>query len=175
MYRMYTRYMQDIYKTSNYQKKSDGPLPVKWLAIECIRDRVFSTQSDVWAFGIVLWEFFSLGKTPYPGLEAGDRFFDMLMNDYRMPQPLFAPREVYRIMSECWAREPTHRPRFRELADMLGDLLEAGEVDRYMDLGRRYESSDRRTGDILQWMASPDYQVDSDSLNGRLGVDEAEN
>ena len=166
--RIYTRYVQDIYKTSNYQKKSDGPLPVKWLAIECIRDRVFSTQSDVWAFGIVLWEFFSLGKTPYPGLEAGDRFFDMLMNDYRMPQPLFAPREVYRIMSECWAREPTHRPRFRELADMLGDLLEAGEVDRYMDLGRRYESSDRRTGDILQWMASPDYQVDSDSLNGRL-------
>jgi len=150
---------KDIYKTSNYQKKSDGPLPVKWLAIECIRDRVFSTQSDVWAFGIVLWEFFSLGKTPYPGLEAGDRFFDMLMNDYRMPQPLFAPREVYRIMSECWAREPTHRPRFRELADMLGDLLEAGEVDRYMDLGRRYESSDRRTGDILQWMASPDYQT----------------
>ena len=153
---------QDIYKTSNYQKKSDGPLPVKWLAIECIRDRVFSTQSDVWAFGIVLWEFFSLGKTPYPGLEAGDRFFDMLMNDYRMPQPLFAPREIYRIMSECWAREPAHRPRFRELADMLGDLLEAGEVDRYMDLGRRYESSDRRTGDILQWMASPDYQVDID-------------
>lgn len=150
---------KDIYKTSNYQKKSDGPLPVKWLAIECIRDRVFSTQSDVWAFGIVLWEFFSLGKTPYPGIEAGDRFFDMLMNDYRMPQPHFAPREVYRIMSECWAREPAHRPRFRELADMLGDLLEAGEVDRYMDLGRRYENNDRRTGDILQWMASPDYQA----------------
>ena len=42
---------KDIYKTNNYQKKSDGPLPVKWLAIECIRDRIFSTQSDVWAFG----------------------------------------------------------------------------------------------------------------------------
>ena len=42
---------KNIYKTNNYQKKSDGPLPVKWLAIECIRDRIFSTQSDVWAFG----------------------------------------------------------------------------------------------------------------------------
>ena len=54
---------------------------------------------------------------------------------------------------------------------MLGDLLEAGEVDRYIDLGRRYESSDRRTGDILQWMASPDYQVDTeDSLRIDLRV-----
>ena len=69
---------KDIYKNNTYQKKSDGPLPVKWMAIESIRDRVFSTESDVWAFGIVLWEMFSLGKTPYPGVEACDLYHMLL-------------------------------------------------------------------------------------------------
>ena len=88
---------KDIYKNNTYQKKSDGPLPVKWMAIESIRDRVFSTESDVWAFGIVLWEMFSLGKTPYPGVEACDlyhmllRYFLTLLFLYRQtgrPIPL---------------------------------------------------------------------------------------
>ena len=69
---------KDIYKNNTYHKKSDGPLPVKWMAIESIRDRVFSTESDVWAFGIVLWEMFSLGKTPYPGIDACDLYHMLL-------------------------------------------------------------------------------------------------
>ena len=78
---------KDMYKTDNYRKKTDGPLPIKWMAIESLRDRVFSTQSDVWSFGIVLWEMFSLGKTPYPGIDPGASFYEKLLNGYRMEKP----------------------------------------------------------------------------------------
>ena len=97
---------KDIYKTDNYRKKTDGPLPIKWMAVESLRDRVFSTQSDVWSFGIVLWEMFSLGKTPYPGIDPGATFYEKLLNGYRMEKPENCPMIIYRAMSECWAAEP---------------------------------------------------------------------
>lgn len=65
------------------------------MAIESIKDRIFSTQSDIWSFGIVLWEFFSLAETPYPGMQANDEFFKNLVNGYRMDQPKFAPNAMY--------------------------------------------------------------------------------
>ena len=66
---------KDIYKTNNYHKKSDGPLPVKWLAVECLRDRIFSTQSDVWAFGKYRLKMF-LSKSTYKNN------FDERLSDY---------------------------------------------------------------------------------------------
>lgn len=67
-------------------------MPIKWMAIESLRDRVFSTQSDVWSYGIVLWEFFSLARTPYPGMEADERLYQKLVDGYRMESPPFAPK-----------------------------------------------------------------------------------
>lgn len=69
-------------------------MPVKWMAIESLRDRIFSTQSDVWSFGIVLWEFFSLARMPYPGMEADERLYHKLVEGYRMEAPVFASKEM---------------------------------------------------------------------------------
>ena len=107
--------------------------------------------------GIVLWELFSLGKTPYPGIDAGERFYDMLLKNYRMPQPDFAPREIYKLMLDCWAMEPTHRPRFRELVDVFGDLLGEGERDHYMVLSQQFDMD--KKSELLEIMAALDYQV----------------
>jgi len=152
---------KDIYKTNNYHKKTDGPLPVKWLAVECLRDRIFSTQSDVWAFGIVLWEMFSLGKTPYPGIEAGERFYEMLVKGYRMPKPHYAPRDLYKTMLDCWDSDPVRRPRFVELTGIFGDLLEEGERENYIIMSDRIEEEGAKmegTKQYLEMMSQPDYQ-----------------
>lgn len=93
------------------------------MAIESIRDRVFSTQSDVWSFGIVLWEFFSLARTPYPGMEAGEQLYHKLVEGYRMDKPEFATNELYNVMQQCWHVKPVERPTFTQISESLGNML----------------------------------------------------
>ena len=110
--------------------------------------------------GIVLWEMFSLGRTPYPGIEPGQELYEKLLTNYRMARPEFCPHDVYKVMLDCWNSEPKHRPRFRELADSLGDLLGEGERDHYMRLNSRLTTSGPGTSsELLRRMASPDYRT----------------
>nr|CAD7437607.1 unnamed protein product [Timema bartmani] len=131
---------KSMYKSDNYQKKGDGPLPVKWMSVESIRDRIFSTQSDVWSFGIVLWEFFSLARTPYPGMEADEKLYNKLVDGYRMECPEYATKEVYKIMLECWQSRPTQRPSFTDLSETLGAMLE--ESVRNVTVGYHHSSGE---------------------------------
>ena len=64
------------------------------MALEAIQDRVFSTQSDVWAYGITLWELFALGQSPYPGVEVNPDFVEKLANGYRMKMPKYCPNSM---------------------------------------------------------------------------------
>ncbi|CAK9796532.1 Vascular endothelial growth factor receptor 1 [Anthophora plagiata] len=150
-----------IYKDNNYKKKGDGPLPIKWMAIESIRDRIFSTQSDIWSFGIVLWEFFTLAETPYPGMEA-EKQYQKLIEGYRMERPEYATSEVYDIMLQCWKAKPTLRPSFTELVKSIGVLLEESVRAHYISLNDPYIDmnttmlEDGRS-DYLTMLSAPDH------------------
>uniref|UniRef100_A0A672YXG1 receptor protein-tyrosine kinase n=1 Tax=Sphaeramia orbicularis TaxID=375764 RepID=A0A672YXG1_9TELE len=114
---------RDIMNDSNYVVKGNARLPVKWMAPESIFDCVYTVQSDVWSYGILLWEIFSLGKSPYPSMAVDTRFYKMVKRGYQMSQPDFAPSEIYMIMKMCWNLEPTERPTFSKISQMIERLL----------------------------------------------------
>ncbi|XP_037022752.2 vascular endothelial growth factor receptor 1 [Artibeus jamaicensis] len=116
---------RDIYKNPDYVRKGDTRLPLKWMAPESIFDKIYSTKSDVWSYGVLLWEIFSLGGSPYPGVQMDEDFCSRLKEGMRMRAPEYATPEIYQIMLDCWHRDPRERPRFAELVEKLGDLLQA--------------------------------------------------
>lgn len=116
---------RDIYKDPDYVWKGDARLPLKWMAPEAIFDKVYTTQSDVWSFGVLLWEIFSLGASPYPGVQIDEDFCRQLKEGTRMRAPEYSTPEIYQTMLDCWHSVYTLRPNFSDLVGRLGDLLQA--------------------------------------------------
>nr|XP_056715717.1 vascular endothelial growth factor receptor kdr-like [Euleptes europaea] len=116
---------RDIYKDPDYVRKGDARLPLKWMAPEAIFDKIYTTQSDVWSFGVLLWEIFSLGASPYPGVQIDEDFCRRLKEGTRMRSPEYSTPEISQTMLDCWHGVPTERPTFTELVERLGDLLQA--------------------------------------------------
>lgn len=117
-------------ETDVYQQKSKGALPVRWMAPECLYLQVFTSKSDVWAFGILLWEIVTLGSTPYPGLSAQE-VIHAVRDGRVMAQPAHCRWELYRLMRACWHPDPQERPAFSRLSRDLDQLikLNAGYID----------------------------------------------
>uniref|UniRef100_A0A4W3HQ32 receptor protein-tyrosine kinase n=1 Tax=Callorhinchus milii TaxID=7868 RepID=A0A4W3HQ32_CALMI len=116
---------RDIYKDPDYVRKGDARLPLKWMAPESIFDKVYNTQSDVWSFGVLLWEIFSLGASPYPGVQIDEDFCRRLKEGTRMRAPEYSTPDIYQTTLDCWHSDPKDRPTFSELVRRLGDLLQA--------------------------------------------------
>uniref|UniRef100_A0A182Q009 Vascular endothelial growth factor receptor 1 n=1 Tax=Anopheles farauti TaxID=69004 RepID=A0A182Q009_9DIPT len=152
---------RSMYKSDNYKKKGEAPLPFKWLALECISDNVFSTYSDVWAYGIVLWELFSLGKVPYPGMEANQELYNKLRDGYRMDKPQYSNQDIYDIMLNCWNVKPDSRPSFKDLKSRFNAMLPDELRDHYLELNEPYlqmnaEKVERGETDYLVNLGPPE-------------------
>ncbi|KAG5266966.1 hypothetical protein AALO_G00238290 [Alosa alosa] len=113
---------RDVYEEDSYVKRSKGRIPVKWMAIESLFDHIYTTQSDVWSFGVLLWEIMTLGGNPYPGI-APERLFNLLKTGYRMEKPENCSEEMYNLMLRCWKQESDKRPTFSEISKELEKMM----------------------------------------------------
>lgn len=151
---------RDIMHDSNYVSKGSTFLPVKWMAPESIFDNLYTTLSDVWSYGILLWEIFSLGGTPYPGMMVDSTFYNKIKSGYRMAKPDHATSEVYEIMVQCWNSEPEKRPSFYHLSEIVENLLPGQYKKSYEKIHLDFLKSDHP--------AVARMRVDSD--NSYIGV-----
>ncbi|KAF1375990.1 hypothetical protein PFLUV_G00225920 [Perca fluviatilis] len=113
---------RDVYEEDSYVKRSKGRIPVKWMAIESLFDHIYTTQSDVWSFGVLLWEIVTLGGNPYPGI-APERLFNLLKTGYRMERPENCSEEMYNLMLRCWKQEPDKRQTFSDISKELEKMM----------------------------------------------------
>uniref|UniRef100_A0A6Q2ZIU9 receptor protein-tyrosine kinase n=1 Tax=Esox lucius TaxID=8010 RepID=A0A6Q2ZIU9_ESOLU len=112
-----------IYSGDYYRQGRIAKMPVKWIAVESLADRVFTVKSDVWAFGVTMWEIATRGMTPYPGIQNHE-IYDYLLEGHRLKQPADCLDELYEIMYSCWRADPLDRPTFIQVQELLEKLTE---------------------------------------------------
>ncbi|KAH8323381.1 hypothetical protein KR067_006888 [Drosophila pandora] len=151
---------RDVYEDDAYLKRSRDRVPVKWMAPESLADHVYTSKSDVWAFGVLCWELITLGASPYPGI-APQNLWSLLKTGYRMERPENCSEEVYSTVRGCWADEPNGRPSFKFLASEFEKLL--GSNAKYIDLETNAVSNPLYCGDDAALMTPSDL-VEPDSL-----------
>uniref|UniRef100_A0A8C1V5L0 Receptor protein-tyrosine kinase n=1 Tax=Cyprinus carpio TaxID=7962 RepID=A0A8C1V5L0_CYPCA len=106
-----------------------GKMPIKWMALECIHYRKFTHQSDVWSYGVTIWELMTFGGKPYDGIPTRE-IPDILEKGERLPQPPICTIDVYMVMVKCWMIDADSRPRFKELAAEFSRM--ARDPQRYL-------------------------------------------
>lgn len=124
-------FSREVMVNNIYERKSEGRLPIRWMAPESLYDNIYTTKSDVWSFGVLMWEIVTLGSTPYPGM-SGSEVMKKVKEGQRLDKPEHCDREIYNTMFYCWDKDPTERPAFSQLVKDFEALLTKGTD--YIDL-----------------------------------------
>ncbi|CAJ0929578.1 unnamed protein product, partial [Mesorhabditis belari] len=114
---------RDVYRTDYYRKGGRALLPVKWMPPEALLDGYFTTKTDVWSFGILTWEVFSLGYMPYPGRNNME-VLDLISKGGRLEPPIGTPSQIHQIMLQCWKTRVETRPTFTTIIHWLQKLAD---------------------------------------------------
>ncbi|XP_053169066.1 inactive tyrosine-protein kinase 7 isoform X1 [Hemicordylus capensis] len=111
---------KDVYN-SEYYHYHQAWIPLRWMPPEAVLEDEFSTKSDVWSFGVVMWEIFTLGEMPYSKLVDEEVLTGLQSGKMKLPHPEGCPSKLSKVMQRCWAPSPKDRPSFSEIANMLGE------------------------------------------------------
>ncbi|XP_023305404.2 epidermal growth factor receptor isoform X1 [Lucilia cuprina] len=114
---------------SNEYKAAGGKMPIKWLALECIRHRVFTSKSDVWAFGVTIWELLTFGQRPHENIPAKD-IPDLIEVGLKLEQPEICSLDIYCTLLSCWHLDAEMRPSFKQLVNVFAEF--ARDPGRYL-------------------------------------------
>ncbi|XP_047228629.1 tyrosine-protein kinase ABL1 isoform X2 [Girardinichthys multiradiatus] len=110
-----------------YTAHAGAKFPIKWTAPESLAYNTFSIKSDVWAFGVLLWEIATYGMSPYPGIDLS-QVYELLQRDYRMERPEGCPEKVYELMRACWRWNPSERPSFAETHQAFETMFQESSI-----------------------------------------------
>ncbi|XP_037833963.1 hepatocyte growth factor receptor [Kryptolebias marmoratus] len=148
---------RDIYDKEYYSvhNKSGVKLPVKWMALESLQTHKFTTKSDVWSFGVLLWELMTRGAPPYSDVNSFD-ITVFLLQGRRLLQPEFCPDSLYTVIIECWHPKPERRPSFSELVSRISAIFSNFSGEHYVLLNTTYVNIDKMSPypSLLASMAS---------------------
>ncbi|XP_060613541.2 tyrosine-protein kinase ABL1 isoform X1 [Anolis sagrei] len=121
-----------------YTAHAGAKFPIKWTAPESLAYNKFSIKSDVWAFGVLLWEIATYGMSPYPGIDLS-QVYELLEKDYRMERPEGCPEKVYQLMRACWQWSPSDRPSFAEIHQAFETMFQESSISEEVEkeLGKK--------------------------------------
>ncbi|XP_073457533.1 ephrin type-B receptor 2 isoform X6 [Aquarana catesbeiana] len=117
-----SRFLEDDTSDPTYTSALGGKIPIRWTAPEAIQYRKFTSASDVWSYGIVMWEVMSYGERPYWDMTNQD-VINAIEQDYRLPPPMDCPNALHQLMLDCWQKDRNHRPKFAQIVNTLDKMI----------------------------------------------------